>query len=173
MLPWPTSSREKSSQRHAPYLGTPCSVPRAPPPPTPRTRVVMLGTGNTDRATTEPLRLRSRRLSTAPPISSTSASVVVRRWAAALRAGVAPLGPAALRTAFVTHLHSRPHARVRGADLHVVDAGAGSRGSARARCRHPTTTATRRYAPIRAFERCDHLSPRTRRMSRSARVPGR
>jgi len=31
---------------------------------------------------------------------------VVRRWAAALRAGVAPLGPATLRTAFVTHLHS-------------------------------------------------------------------
>jgi ribonuclease Z len=31
---------------------------------------------------------------------------VVRRWAGALRSGVATLGPASLRTAFITHLHS-------------------------------------------------------------------
>ena len=70
-----------------------------------RTRVVMLGTGT---PTADPDRFGPAVvvLVDSTPYLFDIGVGVVRRWAAALRAGAAPLGPATLRTAFVTHLHS-------------------------------------------------------------------
>jgi ribonuclease BN (tRNA processing enzyme) len=70
-----------------------------------RTRVVMLGTGT-------PLPDPERWGPAVVVIVDNTPYLfdigvgVVRRWAAALRVGVAELGPGSLRTAFVTHLHS-------------------------------------------------------------------
>jgi ribonuclease BN (tRNA processing enzyme) len=70
-----------------------------------RTRVVMLGTGtplpDPDRFGPAVVVL----VDNTPYLFDIGVGVV-RRWAAALRMGVAPLGPASLRTAFVTHLHT-------------------------------------------------------------------
>lgn len=70
-----------------------------------RTRVVMLGTG-TPNADPDRFGPAVVVLVDSTPYLFDIGVGVVRRWAAALRAGVAPLGPATLRTAFVTHLHS-------------------------------------------------------------------
>jgi ribonuclease Z len=78
---------------------------KAPTASAARTRVVMLGTGvpvpDPDRFGPAVVVL----VDSTPYLFDIGVGVV-RRWAAALRAGVAPLGPASLRTAFVTHLHS-------------------------------------------------------------------
>ena len=81
---------------------TPLRAQRAGPS---RTRVVMLGTGT---PAADPDRFGSAVvvLVDSTPYLFDMGVGVVRRWAAALRNGVAPLDPASLRTAFVTHLHS-------------------------------------------------------------------
>ena len=70
-----------------------------------RTRVVMLGTGT---PLPDPDRFGPAVvvLVDSTPYLFDFGVGVVRRWAAALRAGVAAPGPASLHTAFVTHLHS-------------------------------------------------------------------
>jgi ribonuclease Z len=70
-----------------------------------RTRVVMLGTGappaDPDRFGPAVVVL----VDDTPYLFDMGVGVV-RRWAAALRSGLAPLDASSLRTAFVTHLHS-------------------------------------------------------------------
>lgn len=70
-----------------------------------RTRVVMLGTG-TPAADPDRFGPAVVVLVDNTPYLFDVGVGVVRRWAAALRGGVAPLDVSALRTAFVTHLHS-------------------------------------------------------------------
>ncbi len=81
------------------------TVAQSPSPRAARTRVVMLGTGN---PAADPDRFGPAVvvLVDSTPYLFDMGVGVVRRWAAALRNGVAPLDPASLRTAFVTHLHS-------------------------------------------------------------------
>jgi ribonuclease BN (tRNA processing enzyme) len=70
-----------------------------------RTRVVMLGTGV---PVADPDRFGSAVviLVDSTPYLFDAGVGVVRRWAAALRLGVAPLNQSALRHAFITHLHT-------------------------------------------------------------------
>jgi ribonuclease Z len=70
-----------------------------------RTRVVMLGTGN---PVADPDRFGPAVvvLVDSTPYLFDMGVGVVRRWAAALRLGVAPPDPTSLHTVFVTHLHS-------------------------------------------------------------------
>lgn len=70
-----------------------------------RTKVVMLGTGT---PVADPDRFGSAVvvLVDSTPYLFDIGVGVVRRWAAALRGGIAPIGPATLHTAFVTHLHT-------------------------------------------------------------------
>jgi ribonuclease Z len=70
-----------------------------------RTRVVMLGTG-TPAADPDRFGPAVVVLVDNTPYLFDMGVGVVRRWAAALRDGIAPLDVTALRTAFVTHLHS-------------------------------------------------------------------
>jgi ribonuclease BN (tRNA processing enzyme) len=81
------------------------SAERRPPAATPRTRVVMLGTG-TPIADPDRFGPSVVVLVDSTPYLFDIGVGVVRRWAGALRNNAAPLGPTALRTAFVTHLHS-------------------------------------------------------------------
>ena len=81
------------------------SAAQTPRTPHSRTRVVMLGTGNPNA---DPDRFGP---ATVIIVDSTAYLVdagvgVVRRWAAAIRAGVGPFKPWSLRRLFVTHLHS-------------------------------------------------------------------
>src|SRR4051812_7351102 len=80
-------------------------APAAVPPLMSRTRVIMLGTGV---PIADPDRFGSAVvvLVDSTPYLFDAGVGVVRRWAAALRGGVSSIGPATLRTAFVTHLHS-------------------------------------------------------------------
>jgi ribonuclease Z len=106
----------------------------------PRTRVVMLGTGtpfpDPDRFGPAVVVL----VDSTPYLFDIGVGVV-RQWTAALRAGLAPLGPAALRTAFVTHLHSDHtlgYAELIFTSWTVEQGGAGVRGpSAEVRPRQP------------------------------------
>ncbi|NUO64816.1 MAG: MBL fold metallo-hydrolase [Gemmatimonadaceae bacterium] len=70
-----------------------------------RTRLVMLGTGT---PAADPDRFGSAVvvLVDSTPYLFDAGVGVVRRWAQALRGGVAPLAPASLHRAFITHLHS-------------------------------------------------------------------
>lgn len=70
-----------------------------------RTRVVMLGTG-TPAADPDRFGPAVVVLVDNTPYLFDMGVGVVRRWAAALRTGIAPLDASSLRTAFVTHLHS-------------------------------------------------------------------
>lgn len=70
-----------------------------------RTRVIMLGTG-TPVADPDRFGPAVVVLVDSTPYLFDMGVGVVRRWAAALRAGAAPLSPASLHTAFVTHLHT-------------------------------------------------------------------
>ena len=85
-----------------------CLAPSAAaqaPNAAPRTRVILLGSGT---PAADPDRFGSAvvvMVDSTPYLFDMGVGVV-RRWAAALKAGVAPLEPSSLRTAFVTHLHS-------------------------------------------------------------------
>jgi len=70
-----------------------------------RTKLVMLGTG-TPVADPDRFGPAVVVLVDSTPYLFDAGIGVVRRWAQALRAGIAPLGPATLHTAFITHLHS-------------------------------------------------------------------
>lgn len=79
---------------------------RAPAPaPASRTKLVMLGTGT---PFADPDRFGSAVvvLVDSTPYLFDAGVGVVRRWAAALRGGVATIGPATLHRVFITHLHS-------------------------------------------------------------------
>lgn len=80
-------------------------APAQAPASSARTRVVMLGTGT---PAADPDRFGSAVvvLVDSTPYLFDMGAGVVRRWAAALRTGIAPIGVSSLRTAFVTHLHS-------------------------------------------------------------------
>jgi ribonuclease BN (tRNA processing enzyme) len=88
-------------------IAQPASAQRSTPAPAAaaRTRVVMLGTGT---PAADPDRFGSAVvvLVDSTPYLFDIGVGVVRRWAAALREGAAPVAVSALRTAFVTHLHS-------------------------------------------------------------------
>jgi ribonuclease BN (tRNA processing enzyme) len=73
--------------------------------PASRTKLVMLGTG-TPAADPERFGSAVVVLVDSTPYLFDAGVGVVRRWAQALRGGIAPLGPATLHTAFITHLHS-------------------------------------------------------------------
>jgi ribonuclease Z len=70
-----------------------------------RTKLVMLGTGT---PAADPDRFGSALvvLVDSTPYLFDAGVGVVRRWAQALRSGIAPIGPATLHTVFITHLHS-------------------------------------------------------------------
>lgn len=73
--------------------------------PMSRTKLVMLGTG-TPVADPDRFGPAVVVLVDSTPYLFDAGIGVVRRWAQALRGGIAPLGPATLHTAFITHLHS-------------------------------------------------------------------
>lgn len=115
-------------------------TPAPAAPSAARTRVVMLGTGT---PIPDPDRFGPAVvvLVDSTPYLFDMGVGVVRRWAAALRAGVAPLGPASLHTAFVTHLHTDHtlgYAELIFTSWTVAQSAAGVRGvEAEARARPP------------------------------------
>src|SRR5689334_10160739 len=91
----PLYASAQATTRAAPATAVPAS----------RTKLVMLGTG-TPAADPDRFGPAVVVLVDSTPYLFDAGIGVVRRWAKALRGGIAPLGPATLHTAFITHLHS-------------------------------------------------------------------